>query len=252
MKKYLIFVLLLSVAFGTTLFAQTLVSQTPTQVLEGDFTFIKKIKATANGLTMDIAGESEMITEMMTKRLEEATGEKVKSFKKGIMGMEGVMLESISANTYDYYFRVDEIKNKDPERSKITLFVSVGNHNFINSDKYPNEVAASKVWLQKLLSWKRLKEIAIAEAAQQIKLEEAEKQQAVITETATKLNENKANMDAEFEKLQAKLKELAKKKESNDQALLKHEVSIKDHAKNVEEIRAKLQTLLNEKMILRQ
>lgn len=251
MKNHLLFALLLSLSVSIPLFAQTIVPQTPTPVLEGDYSFVKKIKATGHGLAMDVAGEEEVITEMMSQRLEEASGEKVKSIKKDIMGIEGVVLEAISANTFDYYFKVEKLKSEIP-RSRVTFFVSVGNYNFINSEKYPNEVEASKVWLQKLLVWKRLKEIAVEEAAQQTKLMEAQKKQEALLEKEKGMLEEKLKLEDEIAKLLAKVQELEKKKISNAEALKKHEVSKTAQAKNVEEIKDQLQQLLNEKLKIQQ
>jgi valyl-tRNA synthetase len=236
MKKYLTLLLILIGLMGTSIFAQTIVPSTPSAVREGDFAFVKKLKAVGNGLAMDINGDAETVSMMLKERLEEATREKVKSFKKGILGVEGVVLEAISGNTYDYYYRVDEKKGSSPASSTITFFASVGNYNFMDSGKYPSEIDATKIWLQKLYAWKRLKEISVEEASQQTKLAAAEKKGK--------------EMEEELAKLQEKIKNLNSKLEENKKAISKQEEAQKKHKNTVEEIRAQLQKLLNEKTSL--
>lgn len=250
MKKYLTLLLIFSGIIGASVFAQTIVPTTPTAVREGDFAFIKKLKASGNGLAMDINGDVESVSMMLKERLEEATGAKVKSFKKGISGVEGVVLEAISGNTFDYYYRVDEKKGSSPARSTITFFASVGNYNFMDSGKYPSEIDATKIWLQNLYAWKRLKEIAVEEASQQTKLAEAEKKGKEMDEAATKLAEEGKRMEEELAKLQEKIKNLNSKIDENKKAISKQEEAQTKHKKTVEEIRAQLQKLLNEKTSL--
>jgi len=250
MKKYLTLLLILIGLMGTSIFAQTIVPSTPSAVREGDFAFVKKLKAVGNGLAMDINGDAETVSMMLKERLEEATGEKVKSFKKGILGVEGVVLEAISGNTYDYYYRVDEKKGSSPASSTITFFASVGNYNFMDSGKYPSEIDATKIWLQKLYAWKRLKEISVEEASQQTKLAAAEKKGKEMEEAATKLSDEGTRMEEELAKLQEKIKNLNSKLEENKKAISKQEEAQKKHKNTVEEIRAQLQKLLNEKTSL--
>lgn len=252
MKRYSILALLFFGIVSSVVLGQTVVPKTLPTVREGDFTFIKKLKPTGNGLVMDIRGDPEAVTDMLTQRLEEATGGKLKSFKKGIMGIEGAVIEAISGNTFDYYFRVDDLKEEGSPRSQVTFFASVGNYNFLDSGKYPIEMENCKTWLQGLWGWKRLKEIAIEEAAQQTKLAEAQKQQQALEETEAKLTEEKTKLADELSKLQERINVLNEKVASNDEALAKHQKTKAEQLKAMEEMRAQLQKLINERISLQQ
>ncbi len=248
MKKYPAYILLFFGILSSTLFAQTLVPKVPLAVREGDFEFVKKLKATGNALSMDIIGSEDAVTAMMTNRIQEATGGKVKALKKGIYGLEGTVLEAISGNTYDYYFRVEEIKDKEgPAKSRITFFVSLGNYNFLDSGKYPSEIEASRIWLQRMLAWQRLKEIAEEEKQQQLVLQEEEKKQLVFTETETKLAEEQQKLNEEIRKLQEKLDSLNGKLAENKKAIQANEEAKTEQSKKVLESKTQLQKLLNEK-----
>jgi len=230
-----------------SMIAQTVVPTTPLAVHEGEFPFIKKLKLKGNAFVMDAPLPLEEMTNVLKTRLEKESGQKVKSMKKGISGLESVIIQGISGNTYDYYYRVEDASENGVTNTRITFFTSVGNYNFLDSEKYAGEADAVKIWLQGLLSWKRLQEIVKAEAELQMSIQTVEKQQVELESSSQKLTEEKTKLDEEMVKLQEKLNALKEKQTANETAIQANTTAQEAQKKKIEEIRAQLQSLLNEK-----
>lgn len=123
--------------------------QKAAQVEETTASFAKKIKPSGNALTFVIEGNAEEILTVLNDKFTVGTGEKVKSFK-GLQALESVTFSEISDRTMDYYYRVESVENTSDKYSRITMFLSAGYYNFLDSEKYPAEIANATAFLQSL------------------------------------------------------------------------------------------------------
>ncbi|MEL7339171.1 MAG: hypothetical protein AAGM67_01705, partial [Bacteroidota bacterium] len=144
MKNILLNTLLAFALIGLTINLQaqenaTARLQQAAQVEETVATFSKKLKPSGNALTFVIEGDAEEILTVLNEKFSVATGEKVKSVKD-LQTVESVVFEEISSRTMDYYYRVEPVENTNEKYSRITLFLSSGYYNFIDSEKYPEEM----------------------------------------------------------------------------------------------------------------
>lgn len=111
----------------------------------------------------------------MEKTFLAGSGNKGKA-KSGVRMYEGVRYGEISNQMMDYYFKVDKANKKDKNTSRVTLFLSTGNYNFIDSDSYPDEIASAAEVLENLTFDVRMYEMDLAIEEQQKSLEKAIKE----------------------------------------------------------------------------
>lgn len=147
-------------------------------VIEGKFPFHKKMAAQANGLAVIIEGSAEEVQEVMERVfLSELESGKLKNMKQGIMGVESAKMARMSERTLDYYYRIEPVAAQVQGPTKVSLFLSAGNNNFLDSDKYPEEMAAAKTMLQELQSKVEGYQLELAIEAQEARVKSALKEQ---------------------------------------------------------------------------
>ena len=172
MKRFLTFTLSLVLA------SFLVQAQQSADVVEGIFPFHKKMADKANGLAIIIKGKPIDVEEVMEMTFkEELQSGKVKNMKHGVMGMESARIARMSQRTLDYYYRVESAATEEEGPTKVSLFLSAGNNNFLDSEKYPEEMAAATKMLQELQSKVEAYELQLAIDAQEAKVEEALKEQ---------------------------------------------------------------------------
>ncbi len=186
-KTNTIFLLFTLLALGT--FAQ--------QAFERKFEFDKKIVPVVNGVGRTTEMSAEMVMEVVEKKFEEGANAKSKKARKDIIVFEGVIMPQISSAKMDYYFRVEENKK---DKNLIQMFLSLGNNNFISSNKFPSEIEAAKRFLDNLNKDVRLQKMAAMIEAQKEKVEEMEKDRE-------KVMDDKEDLVKDHEKLMKDLKE---------------------------------------------
>lgn len=129
------------------------------QVREGQAEFIKKEKG--NALTLTLEGQKKNVETVLNKAIKESTGQKSKSMK-GFTLFEGVRFTEISSSSLDIYYKVAKASKKDQLNSKVTLFLSAGYNNFLDSSESPDEIASAKRFLEKMIPEVRRYELQLA------------------------------------------------------------------------------------------
>lgn len=183
--------------------------QKAAQVEETTVSFAKKVKPSGNALTFVIEGNAEEILAVLDDKFSVGTGEKVKNFK-GLQALESVTFAEISDRTMDYYYRVDPVENTNGKYSRITMFLSAGYYNFLDSEKYPEEVAKATTFLQSLDLKTKMYQLEQKVTAQQVVIAKAQKMQDETIEKEEKLTKEVASTQNNILKMEeeiAKLKE---------------------------------------------
>jgi hypothetical protein len=158
-------------------------------------------KETGNALSIVLPGQPKNVEAVMEKTFLAGTGNKGKS-KSGVRMYEGVRYGEISNQMMDYYFKVDKARKGEKNSSRVTLFLSTGNYNFIDSDSYPDELINATEVLENLVYDVRMYEMDLAIEEQQKSLEKAIKEhdrlmqdsidlQVQLAETLQAIEENK-------------------------------------------------------------
>jgi hypothetical protein len=207
-------------------------------VQEMSYNFVKKVSPTANGISTYLYGEPEVLETVVEEKFGNAANAKVKNFK-GVQSLEGVIFQDISPMTLDYYYRLEQDKNH-PGKTRMTLFISAGNYNFLNTEKYPEVMKAAKDWMVSLDREARLKKINTQIAAQQVLITKATEALAKSTEEGQKLAKNQTDLKQEIAKLQEKLADVEKSIEENATDKTEKEQSL-------EVEKTKMQVLTDEK-----
>ncbi|MEM7371743.1 MAG: hypothetical protein AAF587_24215 [Bacteroidota bacterium] len=191
-------------------FALTLVqAQQSQEIVEGSFPFHKKMASKANGLAIIIQGKPTDVEEVMERvfRAELQSG-KLKSMKQGVMGMESARIARMSERTLDYFYKVEGTSNTLDGPTKVSLFLSAGNNNFLDSDKYPEEMAAAKRMLKELQSKVEGYELELAIAAQEAAVKAALKEQADYIKERDELLKKQESLEREEQNIIKKQAEL--------------------------------------------
>lgn len=211
MKRLFFIILLLGVGFTQ---AQ--------EITEGTFVFTKKITPSANGLSMVVEGNEEVVSEWFEAEWKGLTNKKPKNVKQDVMGMEAMQVARFSNATLDYYYRIESLGKEMPGFTRINLFLSAGNYNFLSSEKYPKEMDAAKSWLQELPA-----HLEVFRNAQAV-----DEQEAMIVKAEKELK----NLQTDQKKLEKEQMDLDRKKEAN-------ELQQKSQTEMIEKEKAKLSSM---------
>lgn len=131
--KRTVFSLVLMFALTGTAIAQ--------EALELMITFDKKLPP-INAVQMKLSGSEKGAEEIMFEKMRKGSAMKPK--KEGdVMVIRGAVIPEISQTKMDYSYRVD----KATIGSTITFYSSLGNNNYIRSDKYATEIENVKKFL---------------------------------------------------------------------------------------------------------
>ncbi len=184
--------------------------QKAAQVEETTATFAKKVKPSGNALTFVIQGDAEEILTVLNEKFSVGTGEKVKNFK-GLQALESVSFPEISDRTMDYYYRVEPVENTDGKFSRITMFLSAGYYNFLDSEKYPEEVEKAKIFLQSLDVKTKMYQLEQKITAQQEVVAEEQKVEEELIAKGEKLTKEVANEQGNIQKMEEEIAKLQEK-----------------------------------------
>ena len=164
------------------------------EIKEGVYPFIKKGTKSANGLRIELDGKPDHVEAVVERELKALTGQKVKGIKSGVSGLEAARIADFSEATLDYYYKVEKLSKKIEDRTVLTLFLSAGNYNFLNSDKYPEEMAAAAFWLDEMQQKVHVYEYEIAIEEQEKIIKEAKKDQEKLKSDHGKLEKQKEDI----------------------------------------------------------
>ncbi|MEL6132016.1 MAG: hypothetical protein AAFR59_01490, partial [Bacteroidota bacterium] len=107
------------------------------KVNEGKQEFMKK--TTGNAFTITIQGQEKNVLAVLDQKFRSGLKVKPKS-KSGFHYYEGVTFSEIANNRWDYYYKAERASRKSSSETRITVFVSAGNNNFLTSSNYPDEM----------------------------------------------------------------------------------------------------------------
>lgn len=184
-------------------------------------------KVPANALSITIPASVKTVEAVMEEKLKKETKGKSKGAGKNT-GFLGVAYPKISASTMDYFYRVEKT-DKDDKSSNVLLFISLGNNNFIKSDKYPQEMAAAKGELEGLL-----KEVKIYDLTEEVKVQE---------KAVEKVLEAQKKLEGEMTSLEKQLKETQANIEKNKTSQEKQKKSIEDEQNKLKQFKSDLEAL---------
>jgi len=206
------------IAFLPLMFCLVYVT-TAQRVAAGEYPFHKKVKATAYGLQMEVEAVPEYVSAVLAEQFKNASGQKPRAFKAGLMLVEAANIPKISSATLDYYYRVEPAGKKTASHSVVTLFLSAGNYNILDMPKYKQEIAAAKSWMQEVVQDISAYGMEMALKEQQDRLKEIEK---------------------ELQKLKKEQQDLQKEQQKIHEALLKNTENQTEKAARLKEEQARL------------
>lgn len=153
------FAFLLLLAFGIS-FGQI----SAQEVTEGQREFMKK--STANGLTVVVEGEQKNVQHVMDELVNRGTGIRGKN-TKGLKAYSNARFAEISNATMDVFYDVERASKTTPPQTRVTVFLSSGNDNFMDSSTHPDEIANATSFLENLQYEVTKYELALSIEAQE-------------------------------------------------------------------------------------
>lgn len=202
----------------STLFAQ--------QVHETSRKFMRK--SSGNALSIVIQGQAKNVAALLNDTFKRETGTKGRNIK-GVTAFEGVVFRPISPDRLDYYFEVEKASKNDDIHSKVILFISTGNYNFVSSADHPDIIEAARQWLEGLEMEVVKYEFDLAIAEQEKLIQKAQKEYDKMVQDSVKL--------------EAKLAETLQAIEENKVGRANQLVKIEEEQKRLEEFRQELARL---------
>lgn len=115
----------------------------------GNYPFYKKIADVAPGLSCEYPADAATVEAALLERLNTLGATKPGKVSGDLMIHPASVLTPVSTLTLDYYTRVEEVKGDQP-RARVTLFMALGNDNFLSTTSHPQETAAARSFLQSL------------------------------------------------------------------------------------------------------
>lgn len=104
------------------------------EIIEGPRNFVKN--ESYNALSVVVVGQPKNVEAVLDKKFEAATGSKPKT-SKGVKMISGASYARMSANTLDMFYKVETATKTDNNHTRVNLFLSSGNDNFISSESDP-------------------------------------------------------------------------------------------------------------------
>lgn len=202
-------------------------------VQEETLAFAKKLKPSGNGLTIVVNANAEELESVIKDKLEVSTGEKVKT-SKGLFTLESVIFEDISSRTLDYYYRVEPIGKSDENVSRVSLFVSAGYYNFLDSEKFPQEIESARAFLQQLEKNIQIFKLQEKINAQQELVSQQLKEEADLQKEREKLQKERVDAQDNINKMEAEIESLKAKIADNQANLLKADQAMTSNASSME------------------
>ncbi|TAE50691.1 MAG: hypothetical protein EAZ89_11545 [Bacteroidetes bacterium] len=117
------------------------------EVSEAPRTFIKK--ETKNALSIVVQGLPKNVEAVLDQKIRTNTGMKGKP-ESGLTLYPQVRYADISTNSLDLYTRVEKASKTSDTESRVTLFLSSGNGNFLDSKTNSEEIRRATTMLQSL------------------------------------------------------------------------------------------------------
>lgn len=221
------------------------------QASEGSYPFMKK--ESGNGLSMVLQGQPKNVEAVLDEKLKDGTGIKGRK-RSGNRAYENARYRKISPESLDIFYRVERASRGDKTNSRVFLFLSSGNNNFLDSKTYPDEIASAKEFLAGLPLAVEIYEMGLVIENQQKVIEKEIKRheqmvkdsislEAKLAETIQAIENNKqdrgnqldkiANERARMEEFREKLKGLKGGRKADD-LIIDEKLEIEDVGENAE------------------
>ena len=138
----------------------------------------------------------------------------------------------VSAQKLDYYFRIEEL-NGQQSQTRVTLFLALGNDNFMDQAGYPNEWVAAQSFLTGLRD--DINRIMLASALEEMEgaLSEAEK-------AMKDLQSESEDLAKEQKKLEEDLQKVKESRAENQTALTKQQETLQQLRSQVQALRRQM------------
>lgn len=194
----------------------------------GRFDFYKKIADVAPGISITYEGSPDNFKDVLAEKLSQSTNDKLEKIKGDLSAHLALVYPAVSDLKLDYYFRIEE-DNRQGQMTNVTMFLSLGNDNFLTQQSHPAEYAAAINMLSSLrqdingeLMRVALTEMEDAMAAEEKRMKELLSEAERLAKEKKKLEEaleaNKKALEANVE-AKAKQKEVLQQVQSQVQTL---------------------------------
>lgn len=164
----------------------------------GRFDFYKKIADVAPGITITYEGSPDNFRDVLAERLSQSTNDKLDKIKGDLSAHLALVYPAISEQTLDYYFLIEE-DNRQGQKTKVTMFLSLGNDNFLTQQSHPAEYAAAINMLSTLSQDINAELMRVALAEMEAALEAEEKRMKELLSEAEELAKVKKKLEADLE-----------------------------------------------------
>jgi predicted DNA-binding ribbon-helix-helix protein len=165
---------------------------TPVQaqnVVEGKREFSRK--TTGNALSVVVEGDLKNVSDVVEEILANASGARAKGFGS-TRTFSNARVAQISNSTMDISYRVEKASKSDPPQTRVTLFLSAGNDNFMDSNTHPDEIANATEMLENLQLEVSKYELGLAIEAQNKVIEKAIKDHEKMVSDSVELEQKLA------------------------------------------------------------
>jgi hypothetical protein len=177
-------------------------------------------------IVIELEGKGKNVESVLNEKFKKLKGKK----EKGFEAYKAQIFPEISANTLDYYYKVD---SKGDTKSKVIFFVSTGYDNWLNSNDHSSEIANTKKMLEGLVVEVRTYELTLAVDLQTKVLEDATKEQE-------KLVKDNEDLKKELSKLQEEIERNKKDTDANAKAQEEQKKVIEKEKKMLEDLQKQL------------
>ena len=193
------------------------------EVLETSRSLMRK--TSGNALSVVLQGQPKNVETVLDQKFKAGSGTKGKK-SKGMTAYEGVVYRDISSSSMDYYYKVEKASKNDDIHTRVSLFISAGNNNFVDSSTNPEEIKAAKKMLKGLETEVKKYEFKVA----------IEEQTKLIAKTKKEYDK----MVNDSVKLETKLAETIQAIEENKVNRFSQLVKISEEENRLEEFRTEL------------
>ncbi|MEZ4775408.1 MAG: hypothetical protein R3D00_19645 [Bacteroidia bacterium] len=166
------------------------------EIVEGSRNFIKN--ESYNALSVVVVGQPKNVEAVLDKKFEAATGSKPKN-SKGVKMIEGASYARMSSNTLDMFYKVEAATKTDNNHTRVNLFLSSGNNNFITSESDPETMRGASEILKGLQTEVTIYEFELAIEEQTKVIDKAIKDHEKMVSDSVKLENKLAETLQEIE-----------------------------------------------------
>ncbi len=198
-------------------------AQTPQN---GRFEFYKRIADVAPGIQITYEATPEEVENALDVRLGDATSRSLNKVRRDLYVHEGITVPTIAAQTLDYYFRIEEVSGQR-DSTRVTLFLALGNDNFMDQSTYPDEWSAARHFLLTLNETIAGRHLLSA-------LDEMEDALTAAEEELDDLQDQGKDLEKEQEKLQEELEQVIENRRATQEAISKQEQLVEQLREQVE------------------